>query len=104
MVSFAERDGHTSYFNAGDGLTDNKVLSLYEDREGSLWVGTSLGLDRFRDTRATTFTVKDGLASDDSRSLIESRDGSVFAFTNPGGLVRFNKGVPTSLMRNPDHP
>lgn len=31
-----------------DGLSGNRVLSVIEDREGNVWVGTELGLDRFR--------------------------------------------------------
>jgi len=31
-----------------DGLSANYVLSLLEDREGIIWIGTSGGLDRFR--------------------------------------------------------
>ncbi|MBB6095836.1 signal transduction histidine kinase/ligand-binding sensor domain-containing protein [Povalibacter uvarum] len=31
-----------------DGLSSNLVRTFFEDREGSIWVGTSLGLDRFR--------------------------------------------------------
>jgi signal transduction histidine kinase/ligand-binding sensor domain-containing protein len=30
------------------GLTSDLVHTLFEDREGSIWIGTSLGLDRFR--------------------------------------------------------
>lgn len=35
-------------FGAAEGLSSQFSLSLLEDREGSIWVGTSLGLDRFR--------------------------------------------------------
>lgn len=35
-------------FTKDDGLTSEKTGAILEDQEGNIWVGTSLGLDRFR--------------------------------------------------------
>lgn len=35
-------------FTAAAGLTSDVAVSLVEDREGDIWVGSNLGLDRFR--------------------------------------------------------
>lgn len=35
-------------YTALDGLSSNVVTTFYEDREGSIWVGTNQGLDHFR--------------------------------------------------------
>jgi signal transduction histidine kinase/ligand-binding sensor domain-containing protein len=37
-----------SEYRFSDGLTSDAVSAIFEDREGNIWVGTSLGLDRFR--------------------------------------------------------
>lgn len=37
-------------FTLGDGLSSDIASPLLEDREGNIWVGTNLGLDRFRQT------------------------------------------------------
>jgi PAS domain S-box-containing protein len=37
-------------FTARDGLSDDVVRAILQDREGSIWVGTNNGLDRFRKT------------------------------------------------------
>ena len=37
-------------FTAKDGLSDDVVRTILQDREGNIWVGTNNGLDRFRKT------------------------------------------------------
>jgi signal transduction histidine kinase/ligand-binding sensor domain-containing protein len=37
-------------FNEADGLTSQVAVPILEDREGNIWVGTNLGLNRFRAT------------------------------------------------------
>jgi PAS domain S-box-containing protein len=37
-------------FTAKDGLSDDIVSPILQDREGNIWVGTNNGLDRFRKT------------------------------------------------------
>ena len=37
-------------FTAKDGLSDDFVRAILQDREGNIWVGTNSGLDRFRKT------------------------------------------------------
>lgn len=37
-------------FTQKDGLTSDYIYSVIEDREGNVWIGTSSGLDRFRES------------------------------------------------------
>jgi signal transduction histidine kinase/ligand-binding sensor domain-containing protein len=37
-------------FTAKNGLTSDFVRAIFQDREGNIWVGTQVGLDRFRET------------------------------------------------------
>ncbi len=86
-----------SAFTAADGLRDNQVLSLYEDPEGSLWVGTAAGLDRFRETKLTTLTVKEGLPANPTTLAAETRDGTLYVMCPSGGLARIRDGTVTAL-------
>jgi len=49
--------GRTDVFSRSDGLSGDIVLSLFEDREGNVWVATTGGLDRFRELPVTTISV-----------------------------------------------
>lgn len=39
------------------GLTGDRVVKVFQDREGSMWIGTNGGLDRLRPTRVPTFQL-----------------------------------------------
>jgi signal transduction histidine kinase/CheY-like chemotaxis protein/ligand-binding sensor domain-containing protein len=91
------RDGNVTSFRTEDGLTDNSVLSLFEDREGSLWVGTTSSLEQFRDTTVTTYTAKEGMPSNQTATAFETHDGSLWVFCPGGGLARIKDGKVTAF-------
>jgi signal transduction histidine kinase/streptogramin lyase len=45
-------------FTAKDGLSDDYVRTVLQDREGNIWVGTRNGLDRFRKTNLVPVTSR----------------------------------------------
>src|SRR3984957_11750821 len=53
----------TDLFELSDGLSGDCITALFEDREGTIWVATSDGLDRFRDFAVPTISVKQGLSN-----------------------------------------
>lgn len=70
-----------------DGLPANRVASLFEDREGSIWAGTSGGLLRLRAAPFFSLTGSRGLVDDYVRTLLETADGDLW-FGTAGGLSR----------------
>lgn len=76
--------GRTDVFSRSDGLSGDIVLSLFEDREGNVWVATTGGLDRFRELPVTTISMKQGLASDASHSVLAAKDGSIWIGAQDG--------------------
>ena len=83
--------GRTDTFTLRDGLSGDYVTALFEDREGSIWIATLSGLDRFRDLAVPTFAVAQGLSSADALSVLGTKDGSIWIGT-PGGLSRWRSG------------
>jgi ligand-binding sensor domain-containing protein len=91
--------GVASSFQFSDGLSDNRIHALFEDWEGSLWVGTASGLDRFRDTKITTLTVKEGLPDNEVAAAITSRDGSIYVLASSKGLARVEDNRAVSVVK-----
>jgi signal transduction histidine kinase/ligand-binding sensor domain-containing protein len=88
---------------SADGLTGDTIFAMFEDREGSLWVATDKGLDRFSATSAVTFSEREGLASP-VFSLVAARDGSIWTSSGiPGRISRIQDGQVT-LYRAPNAP
>jgi PAS domain S-box-containing protein len=50
-----------------EGLNDNNIICMEEDREGNIWLGTPRGLCRFSGGRFITFSTENGL--NDNRLL-----------------------------------
>jgi signal transduction histidine kinase/streptogramin lyase len=70
-------------------LAANRVLAMYEDREGDLWVGTdSAGLHLLRDQKFITYTTSDGLSGNFVRCVFQSPNGELWIGTDGAGLNR----------------
>ena len=83
--------GSSDRFSRSDGLSGDYIWALFEDREGSVWVATTDGLDRFRDLAVPAITSRQGLSSDLVGAVLPARDGSVWLGTT-AGVNRWNKG------------
>jgi signal transduction histidine kinase/ligand-binding sensor domain-containing protein len=92
------QDGRADTFAKSDGLSGDIICSLFEDREGSIWVSTSAGLDRFRELPVTSYTTKHGLSSDALTSVVAAMDGSLW-LAAPVGLTRWKDGQTTTFRR-----
>jgi signal transduction histidine kinase/ligand-binding sensor domain-containing protein len=66
-------DGHADHYGAAQGLTGERVNSIYEDREGNLWVTTDKGVDLFRDIPVISFSSTEGLSGGSEVSAVMAR-------------------------------
>ncbi len=73
-----------------NGLSDNAITALLQDRDGYLWIGTESGLNRFDGRYVRAWHAKDGLGGEFVTALLQDRAGTIWAATAEGGLSCFN--------------
>ena len=73
--------GVADHYGVSDGLSGNGVGSLFEDREGNIWVLTDGGLDMFRDTALISYTTRQGVSGSEFHSVMALRNGAVLIGT-----------------------
>lgn len=78
------RKGQVDRFTSKEGLSDNFVTDITEDREGDIWVATVRGIDRIRDPKAQLFDMRNGLSSDLATAVYGAADGTVWVGTTNG--------------------
>ena len=91
--------GHWRTYGTVDGLGDNRVWSVFEDRKGLLWFGTYGGsVSRYDGGTFTTFTTQDGLPHNGAiGSIIQDREGLLWFGTEGGGVSRYDGETFTTL-------
>jgi ligand-binding sensor domain-containing protein len=92
------RGDAVAHFDRRDGLSGDFVVEVTEDREGSIWVATSQGVDRFSDTPVVSFSSGEGLCSPEAASVLATRDGSIW--TGGDGALTRVRGSTVSCLRS----
>ncbi|TGE16981.1 sensor histidine kinase [Hymenobacter elongatus] len=79
---------------AAQGLSENSVYSILQDKRGFLWLGTQDGLSRYDGVEFRVFRNDPqraaSLSSNFILSLAEDQQGHVWVGTGGGGLCRYN--------------
>ena len=78
------QNGGFSSLRRTDGLAGDDVTSLYEDHEGSLWIGTRNGLSQLTDVTLPIYSSGEGLLSGGYHDVCRSIDGAVWVATSHG--------------------
>ncbi|RUO73126.1 ligand-binding sensor domain-containing protein [Idiomarina ramblicola] len=80
-------------FGTEQGLPNNHVLDIIQDKEGSFWVSTHGGLVQFRDTLFSTYTKDDGLTGNYIRALAENKEGDIIVGSSNGAAIIKKSGI-----------
>lgn len=79
------------HFSIKNGLVNNRVKNISEDREGNIWLGTDGGgIMRFASDELVSYSKLDGFSSDYVLSIIEDSKNELYFSTYGGGLNKFN--------------
>jgi ligand-binding sensor domain-containing protein/signal transduction histidine kinase len=79
-------------YTQANGLAENSVIAVYQDRTGAVWAGTlTRGISKFKEGKFVTYSTADGLASNTVSAILETRDGTMW-FATPNGLSAFSRG------------
>jgi signal transduction histidine kinase/ligand-binding sensor domain-containing protein len=101
--SIAEFGPEAEKFSRKNGLSGDIVWCLLEDREGNLWFGTDLGLDRFRESAFRRISIRDP----NLVSLITLKDGGLLLPAHSRAFlqrVHSNETVTSTTLADPlDH-
>lgn len=86
------KDDIETSFHKSDGLADEYVDVLFEDKYGGIWIGTRNGLSRFKDGRIRTFSSGENFSGKHILSFHEDKRGNLWIGTHGDGLFRFRDG------------
>ncbi len=106
ILNLSEPDFTHFFYNSDDpnSLSNNYVLSIYEAKNGDLWFGTMLGLNRLEKQHRnqpifTRYLMKNGLPNDIIYGILEDSAGHIWCSTN-NGLSHIN--LQNGIIKNYD--
>jgi len=76
------------------------VMCIYEDKAGTIWLGTGGGISRYDGTSFRNLTTKDGLPDNGIHTIIEDRTGKLWIGSN--GAACFYDGKAFIVPKNKD--
>jgi signal transduction histidine kinase len=83
-------NGQFRNYTTTDGLSSNRVVSVYQDRRGTVWVGTSRGVNRMAGDRFTFVSSSNEIFDPRYISLGEDSSGDLYALSAPKGIDRID--------------
>jgi len=85
--AYTIKEGAITHYSETNGLVNNQVKFITEDRENNIWIGTDGGgIARFASNELISFSKKDGLSSDYVLSVLEDEKSNIYFSTYGGGL------------------
>ncbi len=88
-LSVAYPDYHFKHYDINNGLSQNTVFSIFQDKQGFMWFGTKDGLNRFDGKSFKTFHFSPGgnLRDNVFRRILQDPEDNLWVATEEGVYV-----------------
>jgi streptogramin lyase len=97
---FDNKTGIFKHYTEKDGLANNMVYCILEDKNSNLWLSTNSGISKFniKTESFVNYDVKDGIQSSEfnQNAALITKDGELFL----GGMNGFNAFYPDDIHQN----
>ncbi|MFY9154465.1 MAG: two-component regulator propeller domain-containing protein [Prolixibacteraceae bacterium] len=84
------------FFSQENGLSNNQIHCIHQDKKGWMWFGTSQGVCRYDGYKFTVFKIdtedSTSLKGNLVRTIFEDSKGQIWIGTENGGLNKFDRG------------
>lgn len=88
------------HFTTREGLANNQVISIHEDKAGNIWFATGGGASRYDGKSFENFTTKEGLSNNDLTTIMEDKTGKLWFGTR--GAACFYDGKTFTVFTDKD--
>ena len=86
----SHKDGKFVKYGKEEGLSDERVVCMYRDVDGNLWLGTPTGLFKMRDGKFTKYWKNEGLPGNVVWEITQDQSGVLWIATVGGGLYQYD--------------
>lgn len=93
--------GKFTGFGKESGLSNSSIFNIFHDREGTIWLATNKGLNKFKRQIIKPYSVKDGLRNAEVYPILRDREDNIWIGTVEGlNIYRDGKFEPVSLRQS----
>lgn len=89
-------------YTLDDGLPHSRINSLIQDKQGYIWIGTSMGVSKFDGHVFKNYTIKDGLGDNKVTAIYETGEGIILFGHENGSISYWNKNKFESSLLEKD--
>jgi len=99
---FRYADNSIHHFDKMSGLGDDRASTILQDREGNLWIGTQLGLQKYTEPRFVSYGQPEGLSCPAVNAVMENRPGEYWLGTDEGiYILNVARGNSVTVLSDP---
>ena len=85
-------------YGAEDGLPQEDISSIIQDRKGYMWFGTNSGVVRYNGRDMEVFNINNGLSDNSISDMQEDQNGDIFFATAKGISIFRNESFTSQLF------